>query len=117
MEGKRQIRKKVVLQGDAACDGQVSFIEIRVCLQIELLSAGDRVEIKIPDAFLVQCKILEMNARIHCGLLGSAAGLHGKISDAISRKAACLQTRKTSEIEVASGKIQVKLISRKLEVL
>src|SRR5437899_4524958 len=109
MEDQVQIGRKVVLQSDASLNGQVSFTEIRVGVEIEHPPMRDRVNVEISGALLVQREVLEMNVRFNRRLLGSAAGSHREIGDAIHRNPAGLQPREAGEIEVTSRKIQTKL--------
>ena len=81
-------------------------------IEIELASMRDRVKVEISGALLVQREILKMDVRFDRRLLERAAGPHREIGDAIGRDPAGLQARKTGEIEVASRKIQAKLVVR-----
>src|SRR5437879_3758169 len=109
MEDQVQIGWKVVLQSDASLNGQVSFTEIRVGVEIEQPPTRDRVNVEISGALLVQREVLEMNVRFNRRLLGSAAGSHREIGDAIHRNPAGLQPREAGEIAVTFSKIQTKL--------
>src|ERR1039458_3143745 len=77
---------------------------------------SNRIDVEISGALLVQGEILEMNMGFERRLLGSAAGSHREIGDAIRREPAGLQARETGEIEVTSGKIQAKLVLRPIAV-
>src|SRR5260370_1652711 len=70
---------------------------------------SDSVNVEISGALLVQREVLEMNVRFNRRLLGSAAGSHREIGDAIRRESVALQAREAGEIEVTSGKVQTKL--------
>ncbi len=109
MEGQVQVRGKVVRLSRRSPNGQVGFIEVGVRLEIELASMGDRVDVEISGALLVEREILEMDVRFERRLIESAAGSHREIGDAIRREPAGLQAREAGEIEVTSGKIQAKL--------
>src|ERR1700674_3800360 len=112
MEGQVQIGRKVVLQSDVPLNGQVSFIEFRVGIEIELCSMSDRINVEISGALFVESEVLKMYVRFNRRLLGSAARSHREVGDAIRRQASGLQAREAGEIEVASGKIQAKLSVR-----
>src|SRR5665811_539159 len=77
---------------------------------------GDRVDVEIPGALLVEREILEMDVRFHRRLIESSAGAHCEIGDPIRREPAGLQAREAGEIEVTSGKIQAEGLFRRTEV-
>src|ERR1700681_4627485 len=85
-------------------------------MEIEQPSMRDRVDVEISGPLLIQREILKMNVRFNRRLLGSAAGSHREIGDAIGRESVALQAREAGEIEVASGKIEAKLSVRRAEV-
>ena len=95
MKGQGKIRRKVIFECDVPRNGQVRFIEVGVRLEIKLPSSGDRVYVEISSTLLVQGEILKMNMCLDCGLLGSSAGSHRKIGDAIRGESAGLEARQT----------------------
>src|SRR5208282_1319849 len=100
MEGEIQVGGKVVLvvQPNAAGNGQIGFIEIGVSVEIELASMGDRIDVEIAGPLLVERQVFEVNVRFERGLFDGAADSHREIRDAIGREPVTLQPRKTGEI-------------------
>src|SRR5450631_1691001 len=116
MESQVQIGGKVMLQADGPQNGQIRFIEVRVRIEIELASTGDRIDVEISGALLVHGEVLQMNVRFQRRLFGSAAGSHREVGDAVHCEPTGLKARETGEVEVASGKIQAKLALRPIVI-
>src|ERR1700716_3352472 len=109
MEGQVQIGWKVLLQPDVALNAQVSFIESRVGIEVELRSMSNCINVEISGALFIEGEVFEMDVCFNRRLPGSAADSHREVGDAIRRQAAGLQARETGKIQVAPGKIQAKL--------
>src|ERR1700691_3575003 len=110
MEGQIQVCGKVTLESHIALNAQVGLVELGVCVDVELPSAGHRVKIEISGTFMVEGEILEVDVGFDGRLLGSTTRPNREAGDSLDGEPAGLHTGETGQIKVTSRKIQPKLV-------